>query len=119
MLFNQKCIVYHEETANGYLNRPETTTVQKGPYPCCTSLSGKKRDNYVQKMPQAEISIDMVLYGPAGMDILEGDIICLPVTVDEVTKEIILTGSEKYTASKPYKPRGHHTECIISLQRGV
>ncbi len=120
MRYNQKCIIYRSVTDVGYLNRPDTVAIQKGPYPCCTSLPWpwKKRGRYSQKIPQAEISIELVLYGPEEMDIKAGDIVCMPVTVDETTKEVIMTGSEKYIASMPYKVRGHQ-ECVISLKRSV
>lgn len=120
MRYNQKCIIYRNVTGTGYLNRPDTATIQKGPYPCCTSLPWpwKKRGSYRQETPQAEISMELVLYGPGEMDIKAGDIVCIPVTVVETTKEVILTGAEKYIASMPYKVRGH-LECGISLKRSV
>lgn len=120
MQYNQKCLIYRKVNGKAPpLNRPTATTETLGPFPCSTALPGKNRHKYEQGTPQADVSIDLVLYAPANINLKAGDIVCLPVAIDPVTKEVILTGSEKYVASLPYKPGNHHAECNLSLQRSV
>lgn len=105
MMYSQKCTITRMVTSKGERNRPAQSSLILGPFPCATSRPGRSWKNYDQGAPLAEITVDLVLYGAVSLDIKAGDV----VEVD----------GEKYIASHPYRPRNHHTECGLRLERSV